>query len=404
MPLTHRLNLYQRPAQGGMNGTFLASFVTVGWSHVIKARGGFESATCSVVIPRARAEAFIAEYLGTVGRLFVDNPMEPAWEGFIESITYVIGGQAITRSLANMSNRTNVVFFDADAATPDTTSTGVANNTTSQSVWGIRETTLDAGIHYNTADKTHKTILRNTLLAVKAFPQITTTSSGGAIVLTLELRGLIYYAYEYQNYLNTGTTLLPAVNAFLRASVALAAPANAAQVVETSAVYPVTYDDDIVSNLSFNIAETSDTGQTHLQYINSVVEAGDGTQQWVWGIGVFNINTLTRRIYYREASTAVVYTANVLRDVGRIRDTTGKLIPGWKIRPDRGIRLNDVLVGYNQTGDDPRVGYIEQIQYDAETGMVSYSTGDNRTVEGALGVVNYFKRAGDRYTVVRNVT
>lgn len=403
MPFTHRLNLYQRPAQGGMNGAFLASFPTVGWSHVIKARGGFESASCSVVIPRARAEAFIAEYLGTVGRLFVDNPARPDWEGFIESITYVIGGQAITRSLANMSNRTNVVFFDADAATPDTTSTGVANNTTSQAIWGIRETTLDAGIHYNTADKTHKTILRNTLLATKAFPQITTTSSGGAIVLTLELRGLIYYAYEYQNYVS-GAGLLTASNSLLRVTGGVSAPSNAFQVVETSVIYPTTYSVDVSNNVSFNFSTLSDTGQTYLQFINSIVEAGDGTQQWVWGIGVFNPNTLTRRIYYRPANTAISYTANVLRDVGRIRDTTGKLIPGWKIRPDRGIRLNDVLVGYNQTGDDPRVGYIEQIQYDAETGMVSYSTGDNRTVEGALGVVNYFKRAGDRYTVVRNVT
>lgn len=404
MAYPHRLNLYQRPAQGGMNGAFLASFNTVGWSHIIKARGGFESATCSVVIPRARAEAFIAEYLGTVGRMFVDNPMEPAWEGFIESITYVIGGQAITRSLANMSNRTNVVFFDADAATPDTTNTGVANNTTSQGIWGLRESTLDAGVHYNTADKTHKTILRNTLLAAKAFPQITTTSSGGAIVLTLELRGLIYYAYEYQTYTNTVVNTFAADTVFQRVTIGVNVAANASQVVEITAVFPATRNLDVVTNTSFNISEVSDTGQSYLQFINSIVEAGDGTQQWVWGIGTFNPNTLTRRIYYRPASTTVAYTANVLRDVGRVRDTTGKLIPGWKVRPDRGIRLNDVLVGYNQTGDDPRVGYIEQVQYDAESGMVSYSTGDNRTVEGALGVVNYFKRAGDRYTPIRTVT
>jgi hypothetical protein len=151
------------------------------------------------------------------------------------------------------------------------------------------------------------------------------------------------------------------------------------------------------------MSRESRTGQTFLQFMQSIAEAGDGSQQYAWGIGALDPNSQTRRIYYRPASTTVRYTVNALTDVGRVRDANGTPVPGWLVQADAGIRINDILTGYNQPGDDPRVGYIETVSYDGETGLVTFTTGDNITMEGALGINRYFRATRDRFLPVRNV-
>ena len=69
----------------------------------------------------------------------------------------------------------------------------------------------------------------------------------------------------------------------------------------------------------------------------------------------------------------------------------------WRVLPDRGIRLQDVLVGWNGMGDDPREAYLEVIEYDAESQSVAWQTSDNINIEGAFQLRQYYKTHGSRF-------
>ncbi len=398
--MEHQINIFQRPAIGGMSGAFLASYRATQYKHRIVARGGFDTASCALVVPRAEAEWVFEQLIGCVVRVHVDNPVVPIWEGYISSIGYAVGGQTLVRSLDNMMNAVTVQFDNAASATVNTTSTTTANNTVSQGLYGVKEGRIEAGVHHN-ANQTHKTALRDTMLAY-AYPQTTTAVGGGATIITLEMRGLADFALGWRVYENTADVLETASAMFTLLTVQGAIRSgNVGLVAETAASHPSTFGLDIVTNAGFSISRKSQSGQTYRQFIDSIVEAGSGAQQWVWGIGAYDINTGTRRVYYRPASTAVQYTVNALRDVGRVRNLLGQPVRGWNVRPDAGIRINDILVGFNQSGDDPRTGYIEAVEYDGETGQIAYATGENITLEGALGLNRYFRRHGQALTTIR---
>jgi hypothetical protein len=387
-----------------MAGAELATYQAQKYRHSIKARGGFDTASCELLVSAGEAETVFAEFIGCVVRVFVDNPIEPIWEGYIDRITYTVGGATITRSIDAMANQTRVQYWNANAPTPQTQATTLVNNATSQALFGVHQATIDAGIHYNNTDFTHKTTLRNTILFTKAYPQISMTNQGGSgAIISLEMRGLTEYAFNREEYSSTDTTTNTASGLFQRVSVGLARSTNSNHVLETVDSHPTTFGNNVQSNTSFTMSRESRTGQTFLQFMNSIVEAGDGTQQWAWGISALDPNTKTRRIYYKPASTAIAYTVNALSDVGRVRDPNGTPIAGWNVRPDNGVRINDILIGYNQAGDDPRVGYIESVSYDGESGLVQFTTGDNITMEGALGINRYFRATRDRFYQQRTV-
>ena len=380
-----------------MAGAFLASFTAYNYKHRIVALGGCDTASCSVAVTANTAQSILANYIGCVVRVTVDNPLEPIWEGYISRVTYRVGGVVYTRSTDEMNNRTRATYFDANAATPATTRTTVVDNTTSQATYGVKTGNLDAGVHYNSGDISHLTTLRSTI-NLRAFPQISATSasSSSEAIVEIEMQGLYYFAYDWNEYVSTTTTLTAASNLFQRITVGADRGDNAAYVVEDTTTYAATADALITSNLAFNMTRESRTGQTYLQFIQSIVEAGDGTQQYAWGITPFDTNTQTRRIYYRPASTTVAYTYRAQADAGRVRDIYGTLVAGWRVQPDTVIQITDVLMFWQGEGDDPRFGYIMAVDYDGETGQVSFQTGDNITMEGAIGVNRYFRRHGGR--------
>ncbi len=393
----HIIQLWSKPKQ---TAQWLQNYIAVNYSHKIVAKGGYESMSATLTMTALEGEAFLERYIGNIVRVYVDNPVVPIWEGLITRITFRAGGVVFTRSTDNMMNRTNVTFYNADSASAQKTEqTAVADNTQSQALYGIKEGSIDAGVHYNNADKTHKTTLRNTLLGVRAYPQISVSAGGSSASASIEIecQGLIYFAYEWQNYKNTDTTLSSASGILNRIG-----SGNAGAIYPTNLPFVVALDGSLVqSNLSFNISRESKTGQTFLQFIKSVVEAGDGTQQWVWGLTPVDPNTGTRRFYYKAASTAVVYTTQIYRDSGYVRDVYGNILNGWNVTPDAGIRINDAFLGWSLSGtgagDDPRVGYIETIDYNGETGAVTWQTGDNITLEGVFQNDRYFKEQGRRF-------
>lgn len=396
----HTLHVYQRPRQGTAQ---VAQYRAYNWKHRINARGGFDSASCSLVVPASEAEYVYSYLVGCVGRMHVDNPVVPAFEGYISAITYRRGGLVLRRSLDNMANKVNVTYCYAPTATTENINTavpGVIQNDASIAIYGLKEQNFEAGIHYSN-NRTQKALLRATLLSTRAWPEVSVangTETGGAVI-ELEFRGMAYMIWDWENYLNPTATsaaiaTVDAEDAFQRVSVrsggasSVYLPKNAAYIIAQSSV-PAgsrvgTAYRYISLNGTFQINTASENGLTYMQYIMNIVESGDGLRQWVYGVMPPDPNSGERYAYYRAANTAVVYQVNALKDTGRLRDVYGALVPSWEIKPDAGVRIMDILIGYNQVGDDPRVGYIESIEYDGETGQVSWATGDNITMEGVL--------------------
>lgn len=392
----HRINIYQKPRQGV---AFIDSYRVTNYKHRLTYHGTYDSATCNLVVGQMEAERVFRDFIGSAISVYVDDPMEPIFDGYINAIIYEVGGIVFRRSLDEMANRVRVTYFNADSpAAVKTEQTAVINNPNSQAIYGIKEANLDAGVHYNNADFTHKTDLRDTVLGVMAWPQVSVSSrAGGGTMVTLEIKGF-YHMFGWDVYQRTDNLTNPASNLILNAGPGNNRPANTDFFIEV--VGTTGFGDLIIPNSAFNISFNGKTGQTYLQMLLSVVEAGDGVNEWVWGITHRDFNrtsTTQRRMYYRAANTVIEYTAKALRDTGVIFDIFGRRVDPWRVKPDAGIRITDVLVGYDQSGDNPSESYLKFIEYDAEAQSVSWQSSDDATLEGAFQLRKYFRRHGQRF-------
>ena len=392
--IPHDISIYQKPAHGK---AFIAKYPTTGYKHKLSSFGGSDTASCQIVCTQSEAERFFAEMIGNSARVYVDDPTTPIFDGFINRITYEVGNVVLTRSLDNMMNRVSVTYYNANSAAAQKTEiTAVTNNVASQAIYMVKEGNIDAGVHYDNADKTHKTVLRNTLRSIYAYPQTSTASrGGGAVLISIELKGW-YHAWDWQVYTNTTVTTLTAhallARLVVRTDAGYSYP-NAAFIYET---YAAATSPLISANASFNMSIESKQGQTYLQMIQSLVEAGDGTQKWVAGITKPDPNDGIRRVYYRASNTTVKYTSRALSDTGKIFDIYGRTIEPWRVEPDAGMRVTDILVNYSIGGDDPTLVYLDTIEYDAESQTVSWQSGDDATLEGSMQFRKYFKKHGQR--------
>jgi len=157
--MRHMLQVYQNPVKGT---GFVAQYdaTAVRWTKV--ARGGDDNASCSVQANYAEAYRIYTELVGSLGQFYTDNPSEPNWEGIISRVTIRIGGIVLSRSLDNMANAVIVQYYHVPAATKTVQTTEV-NNLLSQGQFGKKEQTVEAGLHYNALNVTHKTVLTNML-------------------------------------------------------------------------------------------------------------------------------------------------------------------------------------------------------------------------------------------------
>lgn len=392
----HKLFVYQKPRQGT---DFLRTYDIANYKHKLTWMGNFETASCNVVVGQAEAERIFRDFIGNVVTIHVDDPMTPIFEGYINAIVYEVGSVVFRRSLDEMANRVRVTYYNADSpAAQKTEITATLSNTASQAIYGIKDANLDAGVHYDNADKTHKTALRGAVLNAMAYPQVSVSSrAGGGVLLSLEIKGL-YQMWGWEIYNDTTNVTAIASEIFRDISTATRRPANSDYLYEVTGT--TGYNGLISSNSGFNQNSNSKTGQTFLQFLQSNVEAGDGTNEWTFGFTARDFNrtsTTQRRVYYRAANTAVEYTAKALRDTGVIFDLFGRRIDPWRVTPDARIQITDVLLGYDQAGDNPSQSYVKFIDYDAESQQVSWQSSDDNTLEGVMQFRKYFKRHGTRF-------
>lgn len=372
--ILHTLNLYQKPKLGS---AFVRRFQTYNYRHKISANGWYDTASCDVRLSSAdEAQQFLDQNIGNRVAIYVDNPVEPIWEGFINRITFAAGGGQYTISLDEMVNRALVAY----TASGTTLTTTAVNDTASQAIYGIKAEKTDLGYQQS---PTAPTVLGNTILANRAWPKTSITQGDGSGLVTLELLGF-YHTLNWDAFSST-TIATPAINTFITATL-LPAVANGTTFFNNA-------DTSLVSANATTTQSDRRRGQTMWQILQELAEVGDGTNYFVTGITPTDPNVGTRRLYYRVQNTSILYTAR-RRDGLRIRNVYGQIERPWTVRPDCGIRISDMLPGWNGQGDDPRETWISAIDYDAESQSVTWVGDDNITAEGAFGLARQNKQHG----------
>lgn len=381
----HTMKLYQKPAVGD---GFVKRLNVYNYRHTISAVGGFDTASCDIAIrSRDEGQQFLDQYIGNRVAFYVDNPVEPIWEGFINRMTFDAGGVQYTISLDEMANRI-VVLYTTAATSPATTQSAAASATTkstySQSLYGIKEEQIDLGLMTN---GTGATVLRDTVLAQKALPKSSILpSSGGGGMLHIEFLGF-YHTLKWENYRDNATASAPQIGALV-------------DTIITGLLNGTTFFDN--ADTSLTIANTSTInqqvakGESAWDILSKLQEMGNTTSYFVIGITPTDYRTGTRRFYYQVASTDIVYTARQA-DGLRIRNLYGQLVPPWTVRPNAGVRVSDMLIGWDGIGDNPTETYITKIDYDANQQSVIYSGDDDISAEGAFNFRRWNKAQGKRF-------
>lgn len=379
----HTLNLYQKPKLG--NG-FINRFPVYNYKHSINAIGGFDTASFEIALRSVNEmQQFLDQYLGNRVAIFVDNPVEPCWEGFINRMTFSAGGAQYTISLDQMANDV-VVLYTTTANSAATTQSAAASatlkSTYSKSLYGFKREQIDLGLMLS---GTGVTLMRDTVLAQRALPKssIMPGQSGGGL-LRIECLGF-YHTLTWEDYRNASTGAVQL--------------GNLLDTIIGGLDNGTTFFDNTDLTLTGANPNTIDQfhgkGETAWDVLMKIREIGNASQYFVIGVSPTNFQTGTRRFYYQQANSEVVYTART-SDGLRIRNLYGQLVPPWTVRPDAGVRVSDMLIGWNGIGDNPTETYIMKIDYDAEAQTAIYSGDDDLTAEGVFNLKRWNKAQGNK--------
>lgn len=394
--MQHTVSIYQKPRQG--NG-FLFRTSAYRYKHKISAMGGFDTASCELALTQAQAETALEQWVGNRIAVYADNPVEPIWEGLISRITVPAGIVQNTISLDDMANRIRVNYVSRGVGFQTQITTAV-NDTASQAIYGIKEDTLDGGSTANTAGAAgYFTDIGNAQLALRAYPRVSTsvrTSGARAGLVQIECIGF-FHTLEWENNAQGAPagTRVPYNAASGVIDTLLALLANG------STFFSLTRTDQLTVNTAVDVPLDGATGKSWWMQIQQMCDAGNGTApyvRYITGITPTDPNFGTRALYYKAASTTIGYTIRVRDGTGYIRNTLGAVVKPYWVRPDTGVRLNDILVGWaGNTLDDPREFYLSKVDYDADTQSVSLSSDDDISVEGAFQLGKITKAYGKRF-------
>jgi len=366
----HYLHIYQKPKQGN---SFLRRYPVYNYRHNINIVGWFDTASADLAVSDKDGEAFLQDYIGNRVAVFVDNPMEPIWEGMISRISFQIGTVTFTNSLDDMCNRLALTYQNPSAASPQTTTTSYLDNTASQAIYGIKESILQLNVDPNTTSA-RRDAIKALRLAIRSWPLTSSVfnSTGQRGLLKIEMQGF-YRTLDWDHYDN-GSASNADADVIVK---------NVMQGNINGATFFDKNDTSLINaNSAFNIAPRSQTGLTRWQFLQSIQEAGDGAKRWIMGVTPTDANTGTRRFYYRKADTNCKYIVYQRDGIGVIRSLYGQKVDPWRVVPEGSIRLNDALVGWDLPGDDPRLSFLASIQYDAERQSIAWQSEDNTTFEG----------------------
>jgi hypothetical protein len=386
----HILNLYQKPKLGT---AFIKRLPVYNYRHSINAIGGFDTASCDIAVrSRDEGQQFLDQYLGNRVAFIVDNPVEPIWEGYINRMTFTAGGVQYTISLDSMFNRMSVQYITLATSATTPVKTTDFDETNSQAVYGIKEGTTDWGVHA-TVNTTTVAQLRDTIGNQRAWPRTSLTQGQGGGLLHIEMLGF-FHTLEWENYNNASSAGVQLGNLIQTTLIAT--------IANTTTFFDNADTTDITAN-TLLINTQKIRGESYWDAIQEAIAVGDASDNyWVGGVTPTLFSTGTRRFYYRPFSPTIAYTARQ-SDGLRIRNLYGQLVDPWRVQPDNGIRISDMLIGWNGVGDNPTETWIKSIDYDANAQSVKWAGDDDTTVEGVFQSKIFVKNTGKTYGPMRRL-
>lgn len=371
MTVLHTLNIHQKPKLGT---AFIRRDTAYNYNHSISAVGGYDTASCDIAV-RNRDEGmyFLEQFIGNRVAVYVDNPAEPIWEGFINRLTFDWGGVQQTVSLDDMYNSIRLHWTTAAGGLSSGTAAG---NVTSQNIYGVKQGTVDVGFYF-LAGSARPDAMRDALVNQRAWPQSSIVKGGSSGLVHIEMLGF-YHTLKWQLFTSTSTTTRTYFNQITLVLLPLLSNGT------------TFFDNTDFTDISANATNTAegDPAKTIWDALINIQASGDGSgNQYIMGITPTIPTTGTRRLYYRTANNDIEYIAYA-SDGLRIRNIYGRLVDPWRVQPDRGIRITDLSPAFGLPGDDPRETYINTISYDANAQTATYYGYDDITLEGMFALKN----------------
>lgn len=394
-PPVHYMHIHQRPKLDTTSSSipkrlsnYLRSYRAYNYRHRISCMGWFDTASCDVLVHSiTEGLLFLEQFIACSVKMVIDNPAQPAWEGFINRMTFSMGKAAVTISLDEMGNRITVKYMDGTtASTPVSSTTATADSTTSQSVFGIKHGEVEFG-YTRIATPTAMGTLRDTLIANRAYPATSLRVSNGQFSIHIEMLGW-YHTLKWDSYSSGAAGTTTSVNTFITSTL-LPSLANGKTFFDNT-------DFGDITSSAITFATQQRSGATFWDLFQQFAETGDGSNGWITGITPTSYITRERRMYFRAINLAVEYTLNMGKGL-YFQTVYGKRVPPWLVLPDRGVRIEDWLLGYGLPGDDPRFSYIYDVSYDANSQSVTFNSQDDTTLEGVFDVKRQFKRFGKTF-------
>lgn len=314
------------------------------------ADGGFALATVPLFMPSVEAAEVL---LGWVGhRIVFLSPLQSdanagmiVWEGMISYVDLDIGGQTISRSMADAYNRAQVLYSIIDTSTTPPTFgaqaiTTAANNTASQALYGIRHLVYGVG----GATSTTASQLRDVLLAQYATPRAIpgvvdvgpkASSPAGARV-TLGCVGFIE-TLDKRIYTQTALTATATLDTIIKA-------------ILTDVGQFVSADQSRIAANTATRSRYFDGYLTARQVIGALCSLGDGTTM---RRNYFGIYANRRAEYGPEPTTAAYIIHRQDASMTVIDAVNGQEVPLFLVRPGRVVRVADMLLDALNWGSDP---------------------------------------------------
>lgn len=365
----HNLVIYQKPKRG--NKPLRSAFV-FNYKHKISAYGWFDTAECDLIpVNATEGMRFVEQFIGNRVAVFVDNPYEPCWEGLISRITLNTGGATYTISIEDMYNTVQVNYTTSASAFPS--QSGLSQQLTSQAVYGVKQGVIEGGVVPG-GGGTQFDGIRKSMIEMVGYPQSSITPGDDSATIHLEMMG-IYHTLRWQLNFNVTTPTVSYSN-FINTYIL--------SILNNGATFFDNTDLSGITTVAALRTQGDAPGKTLWDQLETHTHAGDNNgTPYVVGITPTDPRTNKRKLYYRPANLDIQYKA-WRRDGFRIRNFYGRLVPPWKVRPDRSLRVDDMLLAYGLAGDDPRDVWVQSIDYDGETGKVLYYGADDTSVEGAF--------------------
>lgn len=310
------------------------------YNWVIAAQGGFKSAQLDCAMTRARAFDVLARFVSK--RVIFTSPtaLHPSqilWEGMVYQVSIDDGKRIVTRSMANVYNKVEVVYSGTDytQTTPQGAQVAslILSDSASQALYGTRHLVYNVG-EMNSTDATRlATILLERygyLKTVMGGDSVGIAPDAGAVKVRIDCVG---YGEVLDKFIYKSATVPSAsLDTLIKTLITTHAAVGPAQVLSTDYT-------NVVAN-ALTRPPWQQKNITALDYINDICAYGSGSyvEQNLFGV------LENRQVFYTPFPSTVSYSQSLFDTADRIIDvSSGMAIEPWNVRPGKLISVDDIL-------------------------------------------------------------